>query len=132
MGLLTRMEEAVEHFETALVDKVFRHEPVEVLDALRRECDDHVLVVSEERRLAPNAYLVELAGPVHDRLDSQEAGVCQELTDELVRHAAERGYDFPGPVAVHLTRTDTLPNGRYRISSAASENLPAALFTAGT
>ncbi|MFE6741766.1 DUF3662 domain-containing protein [Streptomyces tubercidicus] len=124
MGILRRWERVVEDCESALVAKIFRTDPVQMLDALRRECDDHAIVCSQSRVLVPNDYTVELAEQVHDVLAARGGEVGRQLTDVLARHAADHGYEWAGPLTVHVT-TAEVPNGRYRISSAALAHIPA-------
>ncbi|MGY5130052.1 DUF3662 domain-containing protein [Streptomyces nigrescens] len=125
MGMLRRWERVVEDCESALLAKIFRTDPVELFDALRQECDDHALVCSQSRVLVPNDYTVELAQQVHDELAVGGGQVGRQLTDVLARHAVDRGYEWAGPLTVHVTTAD-VPNGRYRISSAALAHIPAA------
>ncbi|MEU5211731.1 DUF3662 domain-containing protein [Streptomyces sp. NPDC020742] len=124
MGTLRRVERMVERCENALLAKVFPSEPVELFDDLRRECDDHAVVCNRNRVLVPNDYTVELAHEVHDELAARGGEVGRQLTDLLARHAAERGYEWPGPLTVHVTAGE-VPNGRYRIASAALAHVPA-------
>ncbi|POX42550.1 DUF2662 domain-containing protein [Streptomyces sp. Ru73] len=129
MGLLTQWEDAVEHWEHTLVNRVFRSDPVLLVDALRRECDDHAVVCNENRILVPNAYDVELAPYVHERLGQEDEDVAQALTDTLARHAAEHDYEWAGPLTVHVAASEEpLPNGRYRITSQALPNIPPDAF----
>ncbi|MEU6116594.1 DUF3662 domain-containing protein [Streptomyces sp. NPDC047117] len=129
MGLLTQWEDTVEHWEHTLVNRVFRSDPVQLIDALQRECDDHAVVCSEDRTLVPNAYDVELAPYVHKRLGERDEVVAQALTDTLARHAAEHGYEWAGPLTVHVAESGhSLPNGRYRITSQALPNIPPDAF----
>ncbi|MBA4863737.1 DUF3662 domain-containing protein [Streptomyces sp. PSKA54] len=117
MGTLSRWERTLERWESALLDKVFRSDPVQLLDALRRECDDHAVVCSESRVLVPNVYTVELVGFVHDELVGRRGELGQELTDVLDRHAEANGYEWAGPLTVHVTKVRHLPVGRYRVVS---------------
>ncbi|WUF59468.1 DUF3662 domain-containing protein [Streptomyces decoyicus] len=120
-----RWERVVEDCESALLAKIFRTDPVQLFDALRQECDSHAVVCSQSRVLVPNDYTVELAKGVHDELAERGGQVGQQLTDVLARHAVDRGYEWAGPLTVHVTAAD-VPNGRYRISSAALAHIPAA------
>ncbi|MEU8784417.1 DUF3662 domain-containing protein [Streptomyces sp. NPDC048637] len=125
MGMLRRWERVVEDCENALLAKIFRTDPVQLFDVLRQECDDHAVVCSQSRVLVPNDYTVELAKPVHDELAARGGQVGRQLTDVLARHAVDRDYEWAGPLTVHVTTAD-VPNGRYRVSSAALAHIPAA------
>ncbi|MEU0743368.1 DUF3662 domain-containing protein [Streptomyces sp. NPDC006134] len=117
MGALSALEEALENRWEALWARVLGKEPVELLDALRAECDRHAVVCAADRVIVPNAYDVELADPVHEELAPHRSRVGQALTDSLVRHAERHGYEWAGPLAVHITRSADVPNGRYRVTS---------------
>ncbi|MET9426422.1 DUF3662 domain-containing protein [Streptomyces sp. NPDC003036] len=118
MGELKPWERAIEHLEQALLARVFGKEPVEVVDALRRECDDHAVVCSHSRVVVPNVYIVELADAVHAEIDRCAQAVGQELTDSLARHGERYGYEWAGPLTVHVTGSAHVPNGRYRVTCA--------------
>ncbi|WP_128374398.1 DUF3662 domain-containing protein [Streptomyces cavernae] len=128
MSTLTVWEQALERMEGALLAQFFTREPVELLQALRRECDGNAVVCSESRVVVPNAYEVELAESVHDELTRKGSRVGQELTDSLVRHGEKQGYEWAGPPAVHITRSHHVPNGRYRVTSTVMPNVSAVGF----
>lgn len=117
MGALSALEQALENRWDALWARVRDKEPVELLDALHSECDSHAVVCAAGRVMVPNAYDVELADTVHEELAGHESRVGQVLTDSLARHAERHGYEWAGPLAVHITRSAEVPNGRYRVAS---------------
>jgi hypothetical protein len=125
MNALSAVEQALENRWEALWARVFDKEPVELLDALRRECDSNVVVCSESRVVVPNAYDIELADSVHDELTRRGTNVGQALTDSLMRHAEHKGYEWAGPLAVHITRSEDVPNGRYRVASSVMSHVSA-------
>jgi hypothetical protein len=116
MGALHRWERAIEGWERALLARFRGREPVELLDALRRECDAGAVVCSARRVVVPNVYTVELADAPHRELAPHRARVGEELTDSLLRHGARRGYEWAGPVTVCIVRSADVPNGRYRVT----------------
>ncbi|MER8225051.1 DUF3662 domain-containing protein [Streptomyces sp. NPDC094143] len=125
MGALSALEQTLESRWEALWARVLDKEPVEVLQALRRECDDNAVVCSEGRVMVPNAYDVELPDDVHEHLTRSGTDVGQALTDSLSRHAERRGYEWAGPLAVHVARCPEVPNGRYRVASRVMPNVSA-------
>ncbi|MGW1956943.1 DUF3662 domain-containing protein [Streptomyces sp. NPDC001920] len=117
MSTLTGWERALERAEGALLAQIFHREPIELVDALRRECDSNAVVCSQTRVVVPNAYEVELAEHVHDELAPRKGEVGQVLTDRLAQYGERRGYEWAGPLAVHVTKSSDVPNGRYRVTS---------------
>ncbi|MEU3897395.1 DUF3662 domain-containing protein [Streptomyces sp. NPDC045251] len=117
MGAISALEKTLENRVGALWARVFDKDPVELVDALRTECDSKAVVSPAGRVMVPNAYDVALAGAVHDELTRGGGRVGQMLTDSLARHAERRGYEWAGPLAVHVTRSDDVPGGRYRVAS---------------
>ncbi|MFF4232409.1 DUF3662 domain-containing protein [Streptomyces sp. NPDC001820] len=116
MGTLKQWEQALERWQDALVAKFVHSEPVELLDKLRGECDNHVVVCSQTRVVAPNAYEVEIDSSLHKELARHVRQVGQALMDSLARHGESRGYEWAGPLTVRVTAAVHLPNGRYRIA----------------
>jgi hypothetical protein len=125
MSALTALEQALEDRWGALWARLLDKEPVELLDALREECDSNVVVCGEGRKMAPNVYAVELHHGVHDELARHGSRVGQVLTDSLARHGERQGYTWPGPLTVHVTRSPHVPNGRYRVASAVMTHVSA-------
>jgi len=125
MSTLTGWERTLERFEGALLAQIFPREPVELLDALRRQCDSQAVVCSRSRIVVPNAYDVELAEHVHDELVRNGGEVGQVLTDRLARHGKQKGYEWAGPLVVHVTRSCDVPNRRYRVTSTVMPNVRA-------
>jgi hypothetical protein len=51
--------------------------------------------------------------------------VGQALTDSLARHAERHGYEWAGPLTVHIARSRQVPNGRYRVASRVMQHVSA-------
>ncbi|MGW2330904.1 DUF3662 domain-containing protein [Streptomyces sp. NPDC001700] len=128
MDTLTRIERAIERFEDALLAKVFPTEPVELLGALREECDSQAVVCSSRRVVVPNAYDVELSDEVYEELSRHGKQAGQTLTDALMRHAEEHGYEWAGPLTVRVTKSSQVPNGRYRVAATPLPHIRADAF----
>ncbi|MFF1318276.1 DUF3662 domain-containing protein [Streptomyces chartreusis] len=125
MSTLTGWERALERAEEAVWGYFIRREPIDLVAALRRECDSSAVVCSQSRVVVPNAYDVMLAEHVHDELTRNGAHVGQALTDKLAQHGEHHGYEWAGPLAVHITKAREVPNGRYRVTSRAMANVSA-------
>nr|WP_272919146.1 DUF3662 domain-containing protein [Streptomyces sp. SID8352] len=122
------MEKALENRWDALMARVLGRERVELLDALLRECDSKAVAGPQGRVMVPNAYDVALADAVHEELTRRGGRVGQFLTDSLVRHAERRGYSWPGPPTVHITRRSDVPNGRYLVAGGVMPHVNAGGF----
>ena len=128
MSSLTGLERAMERFGASLLARVRPREPVELVEALCKECDDNIVVCSESRTVVPNAYDIELAEFAHEELERNGDRIDLVLTDSLLRHAERQGYEWAGPLAVHVTKSRDVPNGRYRVSSHVMKHVRADAF----
>jgi hypothetical protein len=128
MSALSELERALAQRWVSLWARLLDKEPVELLDALRRECDSNAVVCSESLVVVPNAYDVELADHVYDELDRRGSPVGQALTDSLATHAERNGYAWAGPLTVHVARSAHVPNGRYSVVGRAMPHVSAEGF----
>ncbi|GAA1703422.1 DUF3662 and FHA domain-containing protein [Microbacterium sediminicola] len=119
MGLLDSFEKGLERAVNGAFAKTFRSgiQPVEIASALRSELDKRAAVVTRDRILAPNSFVVRLAPADDERMRA----IGQPLLDELVglvqKHARAQGYSFAGAVTVALRRDDSLSTGTLRVDS---------------
>ncbi|MFE7645873.1 FhaA domain-containing protein [Streptomyces phaeoluteigriseus] len=109
------MEGWVDALGEALIPRAGKR--AEVVRILHCECDDGALILDRRRTLVPNTFVIELPPESHLRLAPGSAEVVGHLAAQVRRHAAEQGYTFAGPVAVHLARTDDADVGRFRVRS---------------
>jgi hypothetical protein len=125
MGVLQRFERRLEGLVEGTFAKVFRGgvEPVEVAKALQREAEDRK-AISARRTLVPNDYVVELGRRDHDKLAPYAVPLGRELASMVREHAAERRWEFVGPVTVRLEQQDDLDTGMFRVRSAVVEGTP--------
>jgi hypothetical protein len=121
VGGLQRFEQRLENMVYGAFARVFRSavQPVEIAAALERECDNNAQILSRQRRAVPNAFHVELATTDFERLAPYDSALVQELTDQLMDHAQEQHYVFPGPVTIRFESAEDLSTGRFRIKSRA-------------
>lgn len=128
MGMLQRFESRLEQAVSGAFAKAFRSavQPVELAAALQREIDNSAQILSRDRRLVPNTFVVELSHVDHERLQPYEATLSEELVDLLREHADDQHYVFAGPVAIDFLRVDDLVTGRFRVRSQATAQVTAA------
>lgn len=125
MGSLQRLEQRLEHLVTGAFARTFRSavQPVEIASALQREIDNSAQVLSRDRRLAPNDFVIDLSPADFDRLSSFGDALSRELADMLHQHAADQHYAFAGPVRLNFRRIEDLTTGRFRVRSEASASV---------
>jgi hypothetical protein len=122
VGALHRFEQRLEQLVTGAFARAFRSavQPMEIAAALQREVDNSAQILSRDRRLAPNNFMIDLSGPDFDRLSTYGDTLSRELASMLHEHAQEQHYMFAGPVSMNFSRADDLTTGRFRVRSEAS------------
>jgi len=122
MGILQRFENRLEQAVSGVFAKAFRSavQPVELAAALQREVDNSAQILSRNRRLVPNTFVIELSPVDHDRLQPYSQTLVEELRDMLRDHAQEQHYVFAGPVSIEFGREEDLVTGRFRVRSHAT------------
>ena len=121
MSGLQRFENKLEQMISGVFARTFRSavQPVEIASALNREVDNSAQILSRDRRLVPNNFVVELSEADHERLEGLGPQLPRELTEMLREHAAQQSYVFTGPVGITLETSDELTTGRFRVRSKA-------------
>jgi hypothetical protein len=117
--LIGRFEKGLDRAVNGVFAKAFRSEvqPVEIASALRREIDDKAAVVTRDRTVAPNTFVVELGKADHERLGEWEQALGNELSAAVHEHARTQRYAFVGPVTVAFEEAEDLDTGVFRIRS---------------
>ena len=125
MGVLQRFERRLEGLVEGTFAKVFRGgvEPVEVAKALQREAADKK-AIGASRTMVPNGFTVELGRTDFGKLKPYEQPLGKELADMVREHAAERGWEFVGPVTVALEEHEDLDTGMFRVRSEVAPGTP--------
>lgn len=123
MGLLDSFEKGLERAVNGAFAKTFRSgiQPVEIASALRREADIKAAVVSRDRIITPNSYVVRLSGDDLDRMQALGGALTEELHALLTTHATSQGYSFAGPLSIALESDEKVSTGTVRVSSGTVE-----------
>lgn len=121
MGGLQRFEQRLEQAISGVFARTFRSavQPVEVAAALQRELDNKAQVLSRQRRLVPNSFVVELSEGDLERLAPYDSALATELSTQLTEHAELQSYVFPGPIRIAFESAEDLGTGRFRVRSQA-------------
>ena len=121
MGIFGRFERKVEGAVNGVFARAFKGDvqPVEIAARLQRELDAEAKLLSRDKRLVPNEFVVGLSPHDHDKLAPYSKTLVAEIAAELRNHAAETGYVFNGPIRIHFTLSPELPTGRFTVRSEA-------------
>lgn len=119
MGLLDSFEKGLERAVNGAFAKTFRSgiQPVEIASALRREADIKAAVVSRDRIIAPNNFVVRLSVDDLDRMHAIGGALNDELHALLAEHAKSQGYSFAGPLSITLEADEKVSTGTVRVNS---------------
>jgi hypothetical protein len=121
MGIFGRFERRVEGAVNGAFARAFKGDvqPVEIAARLQRELDAEAKLLSRDKRLVPNEFVVGLSPHDHDKLAPYSKTLTSELAAELRSHASDTGYVFNGPIRIHFELDPTLPTGRFTVASEA-------------
>jgi hypothetical protein len=119
MGIFERFEKKVEGAVNGVFARAFKGDvqPVEIAARLQRELDAEAKLMSRDKRLVPNDFVVGLSQHDHDKLVPYGKTLTSELAGELRNHATTMGYVFNGPIRIHLELNASLPTGRFTVDS---------------
>ncbi len=123
MGLLDSFEKGLERAVNSAFAKTFRSgiQPVEIASALRSELDKKAAVVSRDRILAPNSFVVRLSPADDEKMAAIGDALGDELDTLVHKHAKKQGYSFAGPVTISLQRDDQVATGTLRVESSTAQ-----------
>lgn len=123
MGILDKFERGLERAFNGAFAKTFKSglQPVEIVAALKRECDTRASIVSRERILVPNRFHVIVSPADYDRLAGLGDSLTASLVQEVEQHASRQHYQFAGGLSVKLLQDDSLSEGQLSIESRSVE-----------
>lgn len=119
MGILDEFEKGLERVVGGAFAKTFKSglQPLEVTAALRRELDTKAAVVSRDRILVPNRFVVRLSPSDYERMTGLGPALLDEFTRLVQQHATAQHYSFAGGIDIRLQRDDALTAGIVRVDS---------------
>ncbi len=119
MGFLDKFEKGLERVVTGAFSKTFKSElqPIEIAAAIRSEMDAKASIVTRDRILAPNTFVVQLSPADYARLKALGASLINELTNLTSGHARKQGFQFGAALEINLIEDATLALGQLAVSS---------------
>jgi hypothetical protein len=119
LGILDNLERNLERVVNGAFAKAFRSglQPVEITAALRRELDTKAAVLSRDRIIAPNTFVVRLAPADDERMRDMGDTLIDELVRLVAKHAEAQHYQFAGGIKVTLKADPSLAVGMVAVDS---------------
>lgn len=119
MGILDNFEKGLERVVNGAFAKTFKSglQPLEVTAALRRELDTKAAVVSRDRILVPNQFIVRLSPADYERMNSLGPALIDEFTQLVQQHATAQHYSFAGGISITLQNDPRITDGMVSIDS---------------
>ncbi len=126
MGILDNLERGLERAVNGAFAKTFRSglQPVEITSALKRELDTKAAVVSRDRILVPNIFVVRMAHDDFTRMNNMGPTLIDELTRLVTKHAVSQKFQFAGGIRITLQADSALSLGVVQVDS---ENVSGAI-----
>jgi hypothetical protein len=123
LGFIDKIEKTLEKKVTGLFSKTFKSglEPVEIAASIRQEMDAKASILSRDRILVPNCYLVSLSPQDHQKLANLGEPLLDELKGLASDHARKQGFSFGEVLEIKLTALPALVLGQLEVSSEAKK-----------
>lgn len=120
MGFLENFEKGLERLVNGAFTKTFKSElqPVEISGHIRAEMDSKASILSRDRILAPNTFIVSLSVPDFKRMLVLGDSLIAELTELATKHAKKQGFQFGAALAIRLIEDSGLNLGQVSVRSA--------------
>jgi hypothetical protein len=121
VGVFDRVERTLENAVSGAFARAFKGDvqPVEITARLQRELDREAKLLDRARKLVPNDFQIGLSTHDYERLTPYSKTLNSEIVPQLRNYATEHGYLFNGPVTIDYSLDESLPVGRFTVTSAA-------------
>ncbi len=123
MGFLDKFEKTLENKVTGLFSKTFKSglEPLEIASAIKKEMDAKASILSRDRILVPNSYLVQLSPQDFERLNNLGEPLIEELSKLSSEHATKQRFQFGALLEVSLSQEPSLALGQLSVVSSSKK-----------
>lgn len=119
MGILDNFERGLERAVNGAFARTFRSglQPVELTSGLRRELDTKAAVVSRDRILAPNRFMLHMSSSDYKRMREMGEALNDELIAFVQKHATSQHYQFAGGLSIELIEDASITEGMLQVES---------------
>jgi hypothetical protein len=123
LGFLDKFEKTLENKVTGLFSRTFKSglEPLEIASAIKQEMDAKASILSRDRILVPNSYLVQLSPQDFDRLNDLGEPLIEELSAICSEHAAKQRFQFGELLEISLSQEASLALGQLSVVSSSKK-----------
>jgi len=123
LGFLDKFEKTLEKKVSGLFSKTFKSglEPLEIASAIKQEMDAKASILSRERILVPNSYLVQLSPQDYDRLNDLGEPLIEELAKLCSEHAKNQRFQFGEVLEISLAPDSSLVLGQLAVASSSKK-----------
>jgi hypothetical protein len=123
LRFLDKFEKSLEKKVTGLFSKTFKSslEPLEIASAIKQEMDAKASILSRDRILVPNSYLVQLSPQDYERLHDLGEPLIQELNKLCLEHANKQRFQFGEVLEISLAQDASLALGQLAVVSSSKK-----------
>ena len=123
MGFLDKFEKTLEQKVTGLFSKTFKSglEPLEIASAIKKEMDAKASILSRDRILVPNSYLIQLSPQDFERLNDLGEPLIEELSKFASDHAMKQRFQFGELLDISLAQDPALALGQLSVVSSSKK-----------
>jgi len=119
MGIFSQAEKKLESAVGGIFARAFKGDvqPVEITHQVCKELDAQAQILSQDKRLVPNDFLISLSKHDYAHIFPYSKTLTAEITADVREYAAEHEYIFSGPICIQWEERPDLPVGRFLVAS---------------
>ena len=119
MGIFSQAEKKLEGAVGGIFARAFKGDvqPVEITHQICKELDAQAQILSHDKRLVPNDFVISLSKHDYARLFPYSKTMTAEITSDVREYAAAHDYIFNGPITISLEERPDLPVGRFLVAA---------------
>lgn len=121
MGVFDKAEKKIESAVGRVFARAFKGyvHPIEIVSGIQRELDAEAKLLSRDRRLVPNAFIIGLSAGDYERLFPYSKTLNAEILPPIRDYAADHNYVFNGPISIDYELDTSLPTGQFSVRAEA-------------
>jgi len=119
MGVFSKAEKKIDTVVGGVFARAFKGDVqiLEITQRIARELDANTQVLTRDKRLVPNDFLVSLSKHDYAQIFPVSKTADVQIADDLRRYATEHGYVFNGPITLRYEERPDLHVGQFFVKS---------------